>query len=136
MFTRSHPLPTPESRLSLCDPDHKKISTRAPDRASMAALKPPTIFHEKWWLDAATAGQFREAVTHDTSGSVTGQLSYFPVRKRNGQSAIVMPTLTHMLGPVLSEKIVETNISHVTKRLGIIRDLVTQLPRSAHISFL
>ena len=98
--------------------------------------KAPTIFHETWWLEAATAGRFKEVVTYDNNGAITGRLPYFRVRKPNGQSAIVMPTLTHMLGPVLADKLTETNTAHLTKRLLIIRNLIAQLPRSSHISFL
>jgi hypothetical protein len=102
----------------------------------VSAVQAPTIFHEPWWLEAATAGRIKEVVIYDSNGAVAGRLPYFRVRKQNGQSAIVMPTLTHMLGPALYERPVEANTVHLTKRLAITRALVAQLPKSSHISYL
>jgi hypothetical protein len=128
-----------DGRPCVRDMEQVKTLPRAHHHAGatrVSAVQAPTIFHGPWWLEAATAGPFKEVATHDTNGAMTGRLPYFRVMKQNGQSAIVMPTLTHMLGPALSEKLAEANTVHLTKRLAITRDLVAQLPESSHISFL
>lgn len=85
----------------------------------------PTIFHEPWWLDIATGGNYKLAEVSD-NGEVVGRLPYFP-RNRLGISYSIMPPMTHFIGPA----IVEGDGNHTTRflrRAQITRDLVRQLP--------
>jgi hypothetical protein len=136
MLANSRPLQNDDSRPRFCGMEQVKTLPRGRHNACDSPLQAPTVFHEPWWLEAATAGRFKEVITHDTNGAITGRLPYLRVRKQNGQSAIVMPTLTHMLGPALCEELVGASTVHLTKRLAVIRDLITQLPRSSHVSIL
>lgn len=88
----------------------------------------PTIFHEPWWLEIATGGAFDVAEVRE-DGRAVGRLPYV-VERRLGFPKLVMPTLTHFLGPAV-------DIGHGSsqarfrRRLGITRDLIRQLP-AAH----
>src|ERR1700693_3543464 len=60
---------------------------------------PATLFHDHWWLSAATNGEFQEAVVTNGSG-VSGLLPYVITRER-GFAICQMPPFTHVLGPVV-----------------------------------
>lgn len=61
----------------------------------------PTIFHEDWWLDAATGGNFDVAEV-TVSGRKVGRLP-FHVRSRLGLRIMNMPSLTYFLGPAIDD---------------------------------
>src|ERR1700676_4096959 len=61
----------------------------------------PTIFHEDWWLEAATGGQF-EVVEVVTGGRIVGRLPFHKT-KRFGLAFIRMPELTYFMGPAIDE---------------------------------
>jgi hypothetical protein len=85
----------------------------------------PTIFHEHWWLDAASKGRY-EAVEVTRGGKTVGRLPYV-VQKRFGLASIEMPILTHFLGPALSEPEGTSNTVFLRK-LEITRELIQRLP--------
>jgi len=88
----------------------------------------PTVFHEEWWLDAATAGTYSIAEV-TAGGKVVGRLP-FVVRRRFGFQGIWTPTLTHFLGPGIDDG----NGSSSTRflhRLEITRQLIGKLPDSS-----
>lgn len=85
----------------------------------------PTIFHEHWWLDIATRGQYTFAEVA-SNGKVVGRLPYY-LEKHSGLSISRMPTLTRFLGPS-----VETGAGNVSarflKRLSITHELISKTP--------
>jgi len=85
----------------------------------------PTIFHEEWWLDAATGGRFDVAEV-TAGGRTVGRLP-FHLTKRFGLRMIRMPELTYFLGPAIEDgKGSATN--RFLKRLEITRELLERLP--------
>lgn len=87
----------------------------------------PTIFHETWWLDAASAGQWRE-VTVSSGGSLVGRLP-FTLGERLGTRFCVAPRLTHFLGPAIDEGNGGA-VSRNLRRTRIARELIQALPRT------
>lgn len=85
----------------------------------------PTIFHEPWWLDAASGGCWEE-VTVSSGGRTVGRFPF--VRKdRLGFRALLAPGLTHFLGPAVDEGNGGT-VSRNLRRGEITRDLIEKLP--------
>ena len=101
----------------------------SPDKASIdiAPFDPltPTIFHEPWWLEIATQGNYGVAeVAH--GGVIVGRMPYHIVR-RAGISYNMPPTLTHFLGPAIIA--LEGNLnSQFLRRLKITDELIKRLP--------
>jgi hypothetical protein len=92
----------------------------------------PTIFHEPWWLDKATSGQYRQ-VESLSGGIAVGRLPFVDARVA-GMTAIGMPTLTHFLGPA-----VDYGSGNPTTRLlrglSITAELIAALPPSSQAWF-
>lgn len=88
----------------------------------------PTVFHEDWWLDAATDGNY-SVVEVNASGRVVGRLPFL-MRARFGLRGIWTPPLTHFLGPGVDEGSGSRN-SRFLRRMEITRELILKLPRSA-----
>jgi hypothetical protein len=88
----------------------------------------PTIFHEDWWLDAATTGNFEVAEVH-ADGLTVGRLPY-SVTRRFGIKTIRLPVLTYFLGPAVLEGEGSVN-TRFLKRLKITRELLEQLPSAS-----
>ena len=85
-----------------------------------------SLFHEPWWLSAATGGHFEEAVVKQ-GNDLVGRLPY--VMKRRGPFYCVqMPPFTHMLGPVIEAGDGKPQ-TRLQRRISITRSLVDQLPR-------
>jgi lipid II:glycine glycyltransferase (peptidoglycan interpeptide bridge formation enzyme) len=88
-----------------------------------------SLFHEPWWLSAATGGHFHEAVVK-RGEEVLGRLPY--VLKRVGPfHAVRMPPFTHMLGPVIDAGDGKPQ-TRLQRRISITRELVDQLPRHSY----
>jgi len=87
----------------------------------------PTIFHEDWWLNAAT-NSTHEMAEVSNSGTVVGRLPYCRARKY-GLAWSALPELTHFLGPAVDEGNGSINTRFI-RRLEITRDLIAQLPRA------
>jgi hypothetical protein len=100
---------------------------RAAETAKSPASAPPgAVFHESWWLRAATAGRYQE-VTVRSGLAVVGRLP-FVVRKRLGFTELRMPPFTHVLGPVVEPGPGKYQ-TQLSRRLSIIRELIDQLPK-------
>jgi hypothetical protein len=85
----------------------------------------PTVFHEEWWLDAATGGRY--SVAEVKAGDKTvGRLPYL-VRSRFGLKGIWTPPVTYFLGPGLDEGEGSPN-NRFLKRMDITRELIAKLP--------
>lgn len=95
-------------------------------------LLAPTIFHEPWWLDMVTGGDYQMAEVRD-GGTVIGRLPYFP-RRRLGLRYSIMPPMTHFLGPAVmeGEGHAPTRFLH---RLEITHALIRQLPALSLIHY-
>jgi len=101
----------------------------APRRAAQAPAPAATLFHEPWWLAAATGGAYREAMV--TSGEqVVGRLPYL-VTRHMGFTISRMPPFTHVLGPLVQPGTGKPQ-TVLLRRLSIIRDLLDQLPEAAY----
>lgn len=84
-----------------------------------------SIFHEPWWLSAATGGNYEE-VTVKQGGHVVGRFPF--VAARRGPFAVsIMPAFTHLLGPVVEVGVGKPQ-SRLGRRLSIARALIDQLP--------
>jgi hypothetical protein len=86
----------------------------------------PTIFHESWWLDKATAGRYRQ-VEVSLGGVTVGRLPYLEFREA-GLTSIGMPTLTHFLGPAIDLG-PGNSTTRQLRGLSIAGDLVAALPK-------
>jgi Acetyltransferase (GNAT) domain len=84
-----------------------------------------SVFHEDWWLSAATGGRFEEAVAR-RGNEVVGRLPYVAT-KRGPFRILRMPPFTHMLGPVVEVGDGKRH-TQLTRRLSVVRSLIDQLP--------
>lgn len=72
---------------------------RAPSpRPCADHLLHPTVFHEPWWLAAATDGNYR-ALTVTRGGRIVGSFPFVETRLGLGARVCGMAPLTHVLGP-------------------------------------
>lgn len=94
----------------------------------------PTVFHQPWWLQIASAGAYRE-ITVSRGGRLVGRLPYVQSRTRLGLVTLRMPALSHVLGPALAPQYGGDNFPRSLKQMSILEALLAQLPRAAHISF-
>jgi len=60
----------------------------------------PTLFHTRWWLEAATGGDYEEAEIR-SGGRVVARFPYVIQPKFAGHKLCTMPELTHFLGPAM-----------------------------------
>ena len=83
------------------------------------------LFHEPWWLSAATDGTIQET-TVTRNGRIVGRLPFILTR-RFGFTEISMPAFTHVAGPAVNvgEGKQQTQL---IKRLSIVRELIDQMP--------
>lgn len=89
----------------------------------------PTVFHEPWWLDAASGGQYEE-VTVSSGGRTLGRLP-FVRRKRLGFTICEPPETTHFLGPAVDEGSGSSE-SRALRRAEITLELIEKLPSFDH----
>ena len=88
----------------------------------------PTVFHEDWWLDAATEGHYSIAEV-SSNGKIVGRLPFL-LRRRFGIYGIWTPPLTHFQGPAIDDGN-GTDNNRLLRRLEITRELIDELPRSS-----
>jgi hypothetical protein len=94
-----------------------------------ANLLEPTIFHESWYLEAATGGNHRD-VTVLCSGCVVGRLPYVLTALPAGQRLCSMPPLAHFLGPAIDPG-EGSAVNQSLSRDRILRELIGKLPRTS-----
>lgn len=86
----------------------------------------PTLFHQDWWLDAATGGAWdRVEVARD--GQVIG-VPPFVRSRRHGLTRLSMPHYARVLGPMLHLP-PSKPVSRVANMCTVIADLIARLPR-------
>jgi Acetyltransferase (GNAT) domain len=90
------------------------------------------LFHEPWWLSAASAGNWRET-TVSSDGRVVARLPFVIVPGRLGLTRIEMPPFTHVLGPIVNSGDGKPQ-TQIARRLSLVRRLLDQLPRFDHFA--
>gem|GEM_PF-576648 len=90
----------------------------------------PTLFHEPWWLDAATGGRYEQVIVR-SGGRDVGRLPFLR-SKQFGLTEFVLPQLTPFLGPAVDEGNGRA-VQRADTRRRIIHGLLDQLP--AHSRF-
>ena len=96
---------------------------------SLPGLDPltPTIFHTRWWLDAASGGQYEEAEVH-SGGRLVGRLPYQVRHRGLGLHFCHAPELCHALGPAI-----DAGSGGQSKRnnnaFDVTKQLIAQLPQ-------
>lgn len=88
-----------------------------------------SLFHEPWWLSAATGGQIMETIVKDGDRTV-GRLPYV-IRRSGPFQSVRMPPFTHVLGPVIDAGDGKPQ-TRLQRRMSITRALVDQLPSHSH----
>jgi hypothetical protein len=85
----------------------------------------PTLFHSRWWLEAATGGGYGEAEIR-SGGRVVARFPYVLQHKFAGHKLCTMPELTHFLGPAI-----ELGAGHAAnrslKRHQLTQELLAQM---------
>lgn len=93
---------------------------------------PGTIYHQPWWLDAATDAQWT-CVTTGVRAGFTARLPTFRAPGRLAGRVMTNPPLTRILGPVFDRVAGdEAFTEHTAQRLAA--DLVAQLPGATSFS--
>ena len=85
-----------------------------------------TIFHEDWWLNAVTKGNYQEVIVK-TGTDVVGRLP-FVTRTQMGLTILGMPPITHVLGPIVNDGVGKPQ-TQMLRHLSIVRELIDALPR-------
>jgi hypothetical protein len=122
------------SRASCQDSTSKTTDSTRTSVQNVRGEMPPglserSIFHEPWWLDAATNGAWHVAeVKH--GNTTIGEMPYTLAKKGLWQIS-TLPPLTRTLGPVIKPHQSVGGDREWTQRLGIARDLIAQLPKCA-----
>jgi len=88
-----------------------------------------SLFHEPWWLSAATGGHYEESVVKE-GNEIVGRLPYV-LKQRGPFHAVRMPPFTHMLGPAVDAGPGKSQ-TRLQRRISITRSLVDQLPRHSY----
>lgn len=90
-----------------------------------------TVYHEPWWLEAASNGAWEE-VSVTSNGVMVARLPY--VIKRMGSiSGIAMPTLTPFLGPQLPLRLNGQDRKGPFDR-ELLAELFTRLPKTTYVN--
>ena len=85
----------------------------------------PSLFHEQWWLQATTGGQYLE-VKFMQGDHLAGRLPFIITRKF-GFRMLRMPPFTHVLGPAVDSGSGKYQ-TRLVNRLSVVRSLIDQLP--------
>ncbi len=91
----------------------------------------PTVFHEPWFLDAATGGSYQE-VTVSAAGRVVGRYPFTIARLPARQMLCGMPDLAHFLGPAIDAG-EGAPVNRLLRHDGILRELLEKLPASSGV---
>jgi hypothetical protein len=89
-----------------------------------------SIFHEDWWLDAVSPGQWQE-VACLRGGRVVGYLR-FVERREGGATICEMPQITRLLGPVVTPQSGKTE-ARIRATHSIVTELLQQIAGYDHV---
>lgn len=115
-------LVSPGSARAVRVPDRRGSPGNTPTPAPASA---ELLFHEPWWLAAATQGRFQEVMVK-SGDRVVGRLPFVVTRKM-GFTALRMPPFTHLLGPAVDAGSGKAQ-TQLLRRLSVVRELLDQLP--------
>ncbi|WP_428377004.1 GNAT family N-acetyltransferase [Lichenicoccus sp.] len=87
-----------------------------------------SVFHEPWWLDAVTDGNWHQAEVRQ-GGTVVGTMPYI-IDQRFGCDISMMPLMTRTLGPVIKPGSGKP-ASEFRRRTEIVEQLISQLPKAS-----
>jgi hypothetical protein len=85
----------------------------------------PTVFHNPWWLEAASDGEYHEVEVR-SSHRVVARLPYIVKRRLNHFREIEMPELTHFLGPAFDSEPTQA-ANRVLRNYSLTKELLGQL---------
>ncbi|WP_092005890.1 GNAT family N-acetyltransferase [Paraburkholderia lycopersici] len=85
----------------------------------------PSIFHERWWLDIATQGDWKLAVVNQND-EVIGEMPYAMQRTRLWRVSH-LPPLTRTLGPAI-KSVTGSEAHQLHHELDVTGKLIDQLP--------
>ncbi|MET4391704.1 hypothetical protein ABIB73_007496 [Bradyrhizobium sp. F1.4.3] len=83
------------------------------------------LFHEPWWLAAASNGEYQETISK-SGADIVGRLP-FVVKRRGPFHVVRMPSFTHILGPIVDAGTGKLE-TRLRRRSTIVRSLIDQLP--------
>ena len=121
----------PTQPLAAKQPPAKISATRTlantghPEQQSCVAPAHASIFHNPWWLDAATDGKWQLITTGPTSGFIASMPMF--TRSFLGQGYIGMPPLTRTLGPTFARVSAGAKLSDRV-RFRLLSQLINKLP--------
>lgn len=108
------------------------VNDRAPSvrqshhaRVAQPARRAHSIFHEPWWLDIATEGNWQRAIV-EQNNEVIGEMPY-AVRRAGLWRVAHLPPLTRTLGPVIAPAPGSAS-RQMRHRLHVTARLIDQLP--------
>ena len=86
------------------------------------------IFYQPWWLDTVCGPNNWDVVLYIKNKEILGAFPYF-FKKKFGLRLLITPKFSHIMGPLVSEKI-ETNLD----KSKIISELIKMLPKFNYLS--
>jgi hypothetical protein len=101
------------------------MHVRESEAANLIDPLAPTIFHQPWWLSAATSGRYQQVEVSD-GNRIIGRFP-FSINRLPGRSISNMPTLTPRLGPAVFEGEGSEN-TRFLQRFRITKELIRKLP--------
>ena len=117
-------------------PNLALVGARDRGHPASAAVQPPlfdptapTIFHQDWWLDAVTGGDYAQAVVN-SGGSRIAAFPYVLQPVAFGHVVCGMPVLTHFLGPAIDDGR-GAACNRILRRAEITRELLAQIPSTS-----
>lgn len=107
---------------------------QTPPGASPARSNPliPTVFHNPWWLEAASGGRYEEVEVR-ASGRQVARLPYVVHRKPGGFKLCTMPEMTHFLGPAVDPG-QGSEPTRLLRQFDLTRELLDKLGPFASVS--
>lgn len=128
MSTRRFDLPASSTDQRRWNDSRATITSTPP---ILEAVKPlasrltPTVFHEDWWLDAVTGGDYREASVR-SGNQVIGRLPY-QYKRYAGMTECILPQLTPLLGPAIDDGNGRETVRRQIRR-SVTLELLDQIP--------
>ena len=82
-------------------PRSQRLAPRQPDHVRLG-FDPlvPTVFHNGWWLEAASGGRYEEVDVRSDNRTIA-RLPFVIERRFGIYRACIMPEITHFLGPAI-----------------------------------
>ncbi|MDR5836424.1 GNAT family N-acetyltransferase [Caballeronia sp. LZ034LL] len=101
------------------------LQAEAPATVLADPLPARSIFHEPWWLDLATDGNW-QAATVRRGNEIVGEMPY-SLQRKGWWTTSKMPPLTRTLGPAFRPSTGDTTRT-MLDRISITEELIAQIP--------